>query len=79
MRTGSGAQRALYWRIDPEHEAFRGLALRSALRLALVLAAIIAAFWLTTWSSASAMQDGALTSRPAAVPEEAYPPQCVSG
>ena len=70
MRPGSGAHRALYWRIDPEHEAFRGLALRSALRLTLVLVAIVAALWLTTWSSAQAQppagQDGAMTAAAAA-------------
>ena len=41
MRTPQNAQRALYWRLDPEHEAFRGLGARSAVRLGAVLATIV--------------------------------------
>jgi hypothetical protein len=41
MRTPQKAQRALYWRLDPEHEAFRGLGARSAVRLGAVLATIV--------------------------------------
>jgi hypothetical protein len=41
MRTRENAQRALHWKLDPEHEAFRGLGARSALRLGPVLATIV--------------------------------------
>ena len=41
MRTPQNAHRALYWRLDPEHEAFRGLGARSAVRLGAVLATIV--------------------------------------
>ena len=41
MRTPQNAQRALYWKVDPEHEAFRGLGARSAVRLGAVLATIV--------------------------------------
>jgi hypothetical protein len=44
MRMESGAHRALYWQLDAEHEAFRGLGARSAMRLSLVLAAIVLVF-----------------------------------
>ena len=39
MRTPQNAHRALYWRLDPEHEAFRGLGARSAARLGWQLSA----------------------------------------
>ena len=46
MRIERGARRALYWQLDAEHEAFRGLGARSALRLSLVLAALVLVFGL---------------------------------
>lgn len=41
MRTHDAADQAMLWQLDAEHEAFRGLAGRSAMRLAVVLAVIV--------------------------------------
>ena len=77
MRSGSRTEGALHWRLDPEHEAFRGLAWRSALRLGAVLAAIVAAFALAVVSTAQAQSTEARAAAPMlgqAQPAPACPP-----
>jgi hypothetical protein len=41
MRTEHNLPPAVLWQLDAEHEAFRGLAARSAMRLVAVLTAIV--------------------------------------
>jgi hypothetical protein len=41
MRTDENTRHRLLWRLDPEHEAFRGLGVQSGLRLGAVLAVIV--------------------------------------
>jgi hypothetical protein len=46
MRIDIDAPRALQWHLDAEHEAFRGMAARSALRLCAVLVVLVLMFGL---------------------------------
>jgi hypothetical protein len=48
-------RRMLHWRLDPEHEAFRGLGVQSGLRLGAVLATIVSVLMLIVISLPSSV------------------------